>query len=194
MNQLTIPRGFEEAVFVDFEFSQPSGSVPKVVCASALEAVSGRDFRMMLDGAIPSTPPWRTDKRCLYVGYSLAAEMSCHLSLGWEMPAYLLDLYFEFRYLTNDFQPSFHRGLVHACLYHNLRMPTDRLLEKTEMRQLAIHWYERDRHDYERKEIQDYCREDVTDTMRLYEAMYSKIDFGPCHSVPGALCERCSDD
>jgi DNA polymerase-1 len=178
MTNITIPRGFDELLFVDFEFSQPAGCVPRVVCASAQEIVSGRGFRVMLDGSVPSTPPWRTDKRCLYIGYSLAAEMSCHLSLGWEMPSYLLDLYFEFRYLTNDFVPAFHRGLVHACLYHNIKLSTDRLTEKQEMRQLAIDWFKRERHDYERKEIQDYCREDVDDTIKLYEAMSPKIDFG----------------
>src|ERR1039457_4991406 len=99
----TIPAGFDELVFVDFEFSQPAGSVPRVVCVVAKEVVSGRMFRIMLDEDAPTAPPWRTDKRCLFVAFAASAEMSCYLELGWEMPKYILDLFFECRNLTNDF-------------------------------------------------------------------------------------------
>jgi DNA polymerase I-like protein with 3'-5' exonuclease and polymerase domains len=42
----------------------------------------------------------------------------------------------------------------------------------------AIHWFDQQRTGDERIDIQNYCREDIDDTMKLYAAMSSKIDFG----------------
>jgi DNA polymerase-1 len=173
---ITVPRGFEEMLSIDFEFSQPAGCVPRVVCVSAHEIVSGRKFRLMLDQDPLPIPPWRTDKRCLVFGYALVAEMSCYLSLGWEMPHFLLDLFFEFRWITNDFVD--HRGLLDACEYFNAAVPPDRRLEKKAMRELAIHWFEKQRTGEERTAILKYNDEDTDDNIVLLDRMQHRIDFG----------------
>jgi hypothetical protein len=149
---------------------------------------------MFLDEGWPAEPPWRTDRRCLYAGYALAAEMSAHLSLGWKLPDYLLDLFFEFRWLTNDFAER--RGLLDACEYKNVRLPPDRRSAKREMRDLAIRWFDRPRTTEERRALLDYNQEDVDDTIKLYEAMQGDIDFGKAIAFRGhyakdvALMER----
>lgn len=46
-------------------------------------------------------PRYALDDGSLFVAYFASAELGCHLALGWPLPAKLLDLYVEFRVLTN---------------------------------------------------------------------------------------------
>jgi hypothetical protein len=46
--------------------------------------------------------PYRTDQRTLLVAYYASAEVGCHLALGWPMPSNVLDLFVEYRVLTNS--------------------------------------------------------------------------------------------
>src|SRR5215469_12799239 len=94
---------FEEIWFVDFEFSQPVGERPKPVCLVAHELISGRTVRLFEEELhrCGRHPPYQISPRSLFVSYYAIAELSCHLALGWPLPACILDLYVEFRNLTN---------------------------------------------------------------------------------------------
>jgi DNA polymerase I len=91
---------FEEIVLCDFEFNGSDGARPTVVCLVAHELLSGRKFRLWHD-QLGATPPYRTDNKALFVAYYASAELCCHLALGWELPRNILDLFTEFRCLTN---------------------------------------------------------------------------------------------
>ncbi|HET9583121.1 MAG TPA: DNA polymerase [Bradyrhizobium sp.] len=111
---------FEEVVCCDSEFYGREGNRPTVVCLVAKELRSGREFRLWQD-QLPSKPPYRIDSQTLFVAHYAAAEMCCHLALGWDLPVNILDTYAEFRCLTNcsaEQQP--HAGLLHALEHFKL--------------------------------------------------------------------------
>ena len=86
----------------DFEFRAPPGHNPEPICLVAKELISGRTIRLWQDELwAASRPPYDTSPDTLFVAYYASAEIGCHLALGWDIPANILDLYTEFRNLTN---------------------------------------------------------------------------------------------
>src|SRR5215475_3588462 len=90
----------------DFEFSQPPGERPDPVCLVAREFRSGRTLRLWQDDLRGRrTPPYPIGPDSLFVAYLASAELSCHLTLNWPLPARILDLYVEFRNQANGLFP-----------------------------------------------------------------------------------------
>ena len=81
----------------------------------AHEQRTGRTIRVWADelAAMPA-PPFSTGPDALLVAYYASAEMGCYLALGWSPPARLLDLYAEFRCLTNGRDVPCGNGLLGA--------------------------------------------------------------------------------
>jgi DNA polymerase-1 len=128
---------FREIRLVDFEFCCPDGETPTVVCMVARELRSGRLQRLWWDMMRHfERPPFPIDSGVLYVAYYASAEMLCHLSYDWPMPVYVLDLFTEFRCLTNGRAFPGGRGLIGALRYHGI--DSIAVEEKTEMRELAM--------------------------------------------------------
>ncbi len=165
--------GFEEIWCVDAEYSAPTGHRPKPICLVARELRSGRQLRLWEDQlAQLHAAPFRTDDRSLVVAYAAAAEFSVFHVLRWSAPQRTLDLFFEFRALTNGLYTPSGCGLLGALVYHGL--PAMEGAEKDEMRQLAIRGGPFT--DSERRALLDYCDEDVIALTRLLVAMMPKID------------------
>jgi DNA polymerase-1 len=95
---------FREIWAVDFEFIADPGENPKPVCLVAWELRNGRKLRLWQDQLGP-TPPYGTGPDTLFIAYYASAEIGCHLSLGWPIPERVLDLFTEFRNLTNGLRP-----------------------------------------------------------------------------------------
>ncbi|MFM7077322.1 MAG: DNA polymerase, partial [Planctomycetaceae bacterium] len=137
------------------------------------EARTGREIRVWQDGlATMSRPPFRTDARALFVSYAAPAEFSVFHALGWPAPARTLDLYVEFRALTNRLSTPSGSGLLGALVYHGLDAMD--ATEKTVMRDLAIRGGPYT--DDERRALLDYCAEDVHALERLLPRMLPRID------------------
>jgi DNA polymerase-1 len=167
---------------VDFEFSAPPGERPRVVCLVAWELRSRRRVRLWPDEiADLSCPPYDIGPESLFVAYAAAAEMSCHLALEWEMPPWILDLYAEFRVLTNGrmlptgaLQPG---SLVAALTRYGLDAID--VEEKKEMRELAIRIGNGGEYtDKEKSSLLDYCESDVESLDRLLSRMAPEINIG----------------
>ncbi len=158
---------------IDFEFSQPPGEQPKVVCLVAREFRTKRLIRVGMNELSTMTrPPFETGEHSLCVAYFSTAEWNCFLSLGWELPSYVLDLYCEFRNLCNGSFPPAGFGLL-GCLTH---FGFDSMLasEKKEMRELAIAGG-----PYTSQEmlaLVDYCQTDVDALDKLLPSMLPLID------------------
>jgi hypothetical protein len=168
--------GFDSIWLADFEFNGGPGERQHPVCLVAIEYFTGQVIRRWLDPLEPAPAPYPTDGRALFVAYYASAELGCHLSLGWPLPANILDLYIEFRWLTNGRQKS-GRGLLDALAHFGLNGIGS--LEKDEMRALVLRggpWTEQERAD-----ILDYCEGDVRALQRLLPAMAPELD------VPRAL-------
>ncbi len=164
---------FEEVWLVDAEYSAPAGYHPVPICVVAREARTGREIRVWQDDlATLSRPPFRIDDRALFVSYAAPAEFSVFHALGWPAPARTLDLYVEFKSLTNRLATPSGSGLLGALVYHGLDAMD--AAEKTAMRDLAIRGGPFT--DDERRALLDYCAEDVHALGRLLPRMLPRID------------------
>lgn len=157
---------------VDFEFSAPPGHRPEPHCMVAREILSGRQMRLWADDLHAlGEAPFPTGGDSLLVAYYAPAEMGCFLSLGWPLPANVIDLCAEFRNLTNGLQLPTGRKLLGAMLYFGLSSMG--AVEKAEMQALAIRGGPFTRE--ERADLLDYCGGDVDATCRLWEVMAPRL-------------------
>jgi len=164
---------FREVWAADFEFVARSGDRPVPVCLVARELRSKREYRLWQDDLTGSRQaPYGTTEECLFVSYYASAELGCHLALGWPLPLRVLDLYAEFRAVTNGRRPPCGNDLLGALTFFGL----DALeaAEKATMRQLVLRggpWS-----TTERAAILDYCASDVDGLERLLPRMAQLLD------------------
>ena len=143
---------------VDFEFypaHRHEGNAPVPVCLVMREWPSGLTHRYWQDElATMTAAPFPTGSDALCVAYYASAEMDCFAALGWPAPVNLLDLFAEFRCLTNYAKPYKGRkgvkptvktdpgvpahgnGLLGALLHYGLASINAE--EKTAMRDLIL--------------------------------------------------------
>jgi hypothetical protein len=162
---------FREVWLTDFEFQSAPGERPVPVCLVAWELRTGRKLRLWRDdfGALP---PYSTNADSLFVAYYASAELGCHRALNWPMPARVLDLFVEFRCLTNGTETPAGNSLLGALTYYGL--DNIGVAEKEEMRELILRGgpWTRD----ERTAILNYCESDVAALARLLPRMLPRID------------------
>jgi DNA polymerase-1 len=165
---------FSSVVAVDFEFTAPPGECPRPICMVAHELKSGQRFRLFGDElARCESPPYPIGENSLIVTYYGSAEVGCHLALGWQPPARHLDLYAEYRCVTNGADLACgNRGLLGALATFGL--PAIDAAEKQQMRDLAMRGAPYTRG--EASALLDYCESDVLGTGKLLEAMLPQID------------------
>ena len=99
---------FRSITVVDFEYEAPDGDLPNVLCMvaytldSELRHVStSRLWR----GQFGSKPPFDIGPDALIVGYTLWAEMTCFMTLGWKFPVHLFDLHTAYLATSNILLP-----------------------------------------------------------------------------------------
>ncbi len=172
-SQMTLAGSFRQVWCVDFEFNAPRGNRPEPVCLVAVELQSKQIVRLWQDDLERTrTPPYPTDGSALFVSYYASAELGCHLALNWPLPVRILDLYAEFRTLTNGRPPICGTGLLGALAHYGLESAST--LEKEEMRQLALRggpWSSE-----ERAALLAYCETDALALTRLLPRMWTKLD------------------
>ena len=162
---------------IDFEFhpfNGREGNAPAPVCMAVREWPSGRTTRYWRDDLqAMATAPFPTGNKALCVAYYASAEMDCFATLGWAQPTHLLDLYAEFRWLTNGLRLSNGNGLLGALLYFGLATVGSE--QKDAMRDLVLTggpWS-----PAEQLAILDYCESDVVALADLLPAMWGQIDW-----------------
>jgi DNA polymerase I len=128
--------GIAKVWLVDFEFRSLPGERPDPICMVAHELNTETTVRWWQDDLRGAAgPPYGTDAGSVMVAYYASAEIGCHLALGWPLPANVLDLYPEFRTLTNGLATPCGAGLLAALAYFDL--PAIGAEEKESMRALA---------------------------------------------------------
>ncbi len=106
------------------------------------------------------------------VAYYATAELGCHLALDWPLPANVLDLYVEFRNLTNGLGPPAGNSLLGALVFFGLDSMS--AVEKESMRALALRGAP---YTAEQQEsLLRYCESDVMALAKLLETMLPNID------------------
>jgi hypothetical protein len=158
---------------VDFEYASAPGERPAPLCAVARDVLSGELSRVWLEGGhVPARPPFDTGPDTLYVAYMAAAEVGCHLALGWPVPARILDLWSEFKWLTSGRDTIAGHSLLGALTHFGL--PAMDAAEKKFMQQRAAQGGPFTA--AERVALLDYCQEDVDAVCRLLPAMMPTLD------------------
>jgi len=162
---------------VDFEFHPEGcveGNLPYPVCLVVQEYETGRVVRYWQDELrLMVEAPFPTDERSAMVAFFATAELECFLALGWPLPLNVIDLYAEFRNLTNGKPLPHGRGLVGALLYFGL--PSIAATEKDLMRDLVLSggpWS-----TTQKTQIMDYCESDVLALTALLKKMQAVIDW-----------------
>jgi hypothetical protein len=163
---------FREIWVADFEFNAEPGQRPVPVCLVARELKSNASLAIWQgELRLLRAPPYRIDHDALFVAFYASAEIGCHLALGWPAPARTLDLFTEFRVLTNGLPTMAGNSLVGALIHHGLDAIS--VAEKDEMRRLVLRggpWT-----DAERAAIIEYCASDVDGLARLLPVMLPTI-------------------
>jgi DNA polymerase-1 len=167
--------GIRHAWGIDFEFVARPGHKPDVVCMVAKCFLTGATIRRWANEL--ADYPFQCDEGELFVAYYASAEASCFDALGWPRPRRMLDLFAEFRTLTNGGGNLHGNGLIGALLHFGL--PTIGAEEKEAMRDLAMRggpWTAE-----ETAQLLDYCESDVDAVLRLLPAIlqagrYSSVD------------------
>jgi len=166
---------YDEIWLFDFEFVSRPGEHPDVVCLAARELRSGQTLRLWRE--TPQTiwphPPYRTDKRVLFVSFVANAECVCHLALGWPLPAHILDLSPIFRNLTNGRYTPEGKGLLGALRYCGFDTITPKQKDAMQKRVMQGWPFTPE----EQVKISDYCAGDVDDLVRLLLKILADPEF-----------------
>ena len=181
------------AVCVDFEFKvEPGNPISEVHCMVARCVVTGRTWRLWTDEL--EVYPFRDDE--IFIAYYASAEMAAFDHLGWPRPRYVLDLFAEFRNLTNGGGTKGGSGLVDALAYFGL--PAIGAEEKREWRDIAIRGAPFT--EAERIGLLDYCEGDVDGLVQLLPKIlaatgYTRATFAQAllrgrYMVNAAIIER----
>jgi DNA polymerase-1 len=165
--------GYRRVWVLDFEFVVRPGHKPIPVCMVAKCLITGQVIRLWGDEML--TCPFQMGTEDLFVAFYASAESSCFDVLGWPPPRRLLDLFTEFRCLTNGVGSIYGNSLLGVLHYFGL--PAIAGEEKTEMRDLVMRggpWSE-----HEIAQILTYCESDVVALEALLGAILPSLISNP---------------
>jgi hypothetical protein len=163
---------FQTIWVVDDEFTPREGALPVPVCLVAHEVRSGRRLAVWEDELRQRpTPPYDIGRSSLFVSFVAPAELSCHLALGWSLPAYVLDLSAEFRGAVNGMELAHGKSLLGALAHYNLEaMGAGEKAYWQELAQRGGPWTSE-----EREGLLHYCAEDVEAEVRLFHHLAPRL-------------------
>jgi len=164
-------RDFKVFIVVDYEFQGGDGDPQKPICYVAKNAITGSTFKHWITGN-EKKPIYPTDKNTLLITYFASAELGCHLALNFKNPLYILDLYSEFRCLTNGSHVPSGYSLLGACDYFGIKHSD--VTYKKSMRNRILQ--DIPFSNKEKKDILEYCQQDVELTNLLFQKMKPLID------------------
>jgi DNA polymerase I-like protein with 3'-5' exonuclease and polymerase domains len=169
---MTVPTCFRQIWALDTEFHHPVGERPSPICLVAKELFTGAVRRRWLWGQPSPEPPLPGGPDVLVVAYSATAEWSVYLALGWPLPARILDLYAEYRWLLSGRKvPGY--GQLDAMATFNLPGMDD--FFKQDMRSVCIRGGPFSA--AEEAEILTYCEEDLNGLAALFDAMEERLEW-----------------
>jgi|GEM_PF-1068439 len=170
---------FNNLIVVDYEFISKDGEIPIPICYVGKNLSTGEYYRHWITGE-EKTPEYPIDKKSLFIAYMLNAEMGCHLALNFNFPTYKLDLFPEFRSMTNGLKLPFQTpkdgtSLINVCNF--LGISTPGVDYKKSMREEILKGSSPlDYLEKSQKNILDYCQKDVDMTSELFLKLKPKIN------------------
>lgn len=162
---------------LDTEYATPPGNPVIPVCVVGRELFTGQCIRQFFNLGQIYENPFPIGGDAMFVAYAAQAEWSCFLSLGWQLPTRIIDLYAEFRNEISGRTPpagckSYDARLIGAMDYYVL----DRIaaVHKKEMQERISRG-----HPFtmvERTAVLDYCGSDVECLENLLRAMMPTLE------------------
>ncbi len=156
---------------IDYEYYSGRGNIQHPICYVAKNPTTNELIRHWIDGT-ETKPEYSIDDKTLIIAYLASAEVGCHIPLKFKIPLYIVDMFVEFRCLTNGKYLPYGRNLIGACLYYDV--PATKSSYKEHMRERILkgppYTYE------EINDILDYCQKDVEMTSSLFIKLKEKID------------------
>lgn len=183
-----------EYILIDFEFRQVGGmqgNPIEVICMVTLNLRTRKYTRLWADELyLLKEQPFGNGENQVLVAYFASAEMNCYKALGWPWPDNIVDLYAEFRVLTNG-TPLFVKNSLLGAL-NAFGLDACESEYKDTMRTLALRGnpYTSD----EKSQLLDYCQSDVDSLDLLLHAMKDGIDLPRAllrgaYAIPLAIME-----
>jgi DNA polymerase I-like protein with 3'-5' exonuclease and polymerase domains len=179
MNLEELKNKFPQGVWLlDTEYATPANGFVIPVCVVGKEYFSGQCIRQFFDDTSKKYGnPFPVDDKALFVAYAAHAEWGCFLSLGWQPPKYILDLYAEFRNEISGLAPPFMQRefdtrLLGAMQYYKLDMIA--AAEKKEMQERIGRGFPFTADEH--AAILEYCESDVNCLEKLLPVMASDIE------------------
>jgi len=164
---------YEQIWCHDFEFISRPGERLDVVCLAAHELHSGQTIALWRD-ELGEQPPYRTDDKVLFVSFVANAEVTCHLSLGWQAPENVLDLSPVFRNLVNGRSTPEGKGLIGMMRYFGLDAIDAKRKDAMQKRVMQGWPFT----PAEREQILRYCASDAEALIRLLPRVLPEIELG----------------
>lgn len=163
---------FDSIWCIDFEYSCSPGDQPLPICMVACEYKTGEVLRYWFDdmNTIPDNFI-RFGVNDLLIAYYASQELRCYLALNLPLPHNVLDLYAEFKNITNGKWVPSGYGLLGALSYYGIDAID--VSERTSMRDLVIRGAPFT--PAEREALMNYCESDVIALMNLLEVMMPNI-------------------
>ncbi len=161
---------FNNLIVIDYEFRGGDGNPQYPICSVAKDLNSGTILSHWFHHN-ETQPNYPIDNKTLIIAFYASAEIGCHQALNFKTPPYILDLYAEFRCLTNGAKIPCGNSLLGACAYYGIK-DSDAAL-KEEMREYILQgsYSEKGKRD-----ILEYCKSDVELTANLFSQMKPDID------------------
>lgn len=165
-----------EFIFIDFEFRPidgVEGNPLEVICMVALNLSTGVYIKLWENELNTLTAhPFGDSEKIVLVAFYASAEMSCFSALKWNWPKNILDLFAEFRNITNGHVVPTGYSLLGAMKYFGLE--AIEVEHKKSMRDLALRGGPYS--EAEKVDLLDYCQSDVDALKKLFLAMNNLID------------------
>ena len=166
-----IKDNFKHCVVYDYEYRQPEGESPTVVCGVYHDLITDRWHR--LKGKELKFFPFPINDDTLFVAHMASAEVNSMLSLGFKKPKFIFDTLVEDKKLRWGFAPSQEFGLLESCRHYGIKGTMTKEY-KDSMRNLVM-----ENKTYSTKQMEDileYCEEDVINTENLFYKLLEAHD------------------
>ena len=181
---------FPRIVVLDFEYEIEDGGLPHVLCLVAyildgncqhIETV--RRWR----GEFGTSPPFDIGDDTLIVGYSLWAEMTCFMELGWRFPKHVYDLHTAHLSVCNILLPynpdevrkKQRKRLSDACRAYGIEG-----WERIDKPGIASAIGEGRWREYGRETVLQYCEEDTCNSAELLRRQLTGYEHIPPRRSP----------
>jgi hypothetical protein len=111
--------GFAHAVKADAEFIAKPGEQQHVICLAY--RVDDESTCALWENELGSSPPYPIGDDSVFVCFT-QAELTCHLAKGWPLPAHVIDLNCELRWMSNGLKLPAGYGLIGFCRWVGLEI------------------------------------------------------------------------